>query len=107
MNLPIAIIVSSPPMSAMPAVVAFRSKAVVAFDSRLVALMFSSIPLSVRIITSPLATVSIILPGWRFVGCRATARLQSKNCLTNTEHKNKNYYRTDSFGHNLSLLVKG
>jgi uncharacterized protein YqfA (UPF0365 family) len=84
-------------MSAVPAVVALH----------LMAVMFLFTPLPVLIITLALATVLIaatvliVLRGRRFVSCRATTRIQRKNYLTNTEHKNKNYYRTHSSGHKL------
>lgn len=90
-NLPIAIAIFAPVTSAVPTVVAFH----------LMAAMFSSPPPPVRIITSSLATVLILLRHWHVFGYPATTRIQRKNHLTNAEHKNKSYYRTDSSGHKL------
>ena len=81
------ITVSAPIMATVPAVVALHSMPA----------MFSSSPSP--IITSSLATVLILLRNCHFVDYSAT-RIQRKNYLANTEHKNNSYHRTYS-GHKL------
>jgi hypothetical protein len=65
------------------------------------AAMFSFVPPLVHVIPSFLTTVVVLLRDSRFVGCRATTRIQRQHYLTHTEHKNKTDYRTDSFDHKL------
>ena len=79
-------------MPAVPAIVAVH----------LMAAMLSFIPMLFHVVVvSVLTAVVVLLRDCRFVVHRAINRIQRQNCLTDTEHKNKTDYRTDSFDHKL------
>ena len=79
-------------MPAVPAIVALH----------LMAAMLSFIPMLFHVVVvSVLTAVVVLLRDCRFVVHRAINRIQRQNCLTDTEHKNKTDYRTDSFDHKL------